>query len=129
MDDEILNLRLLVSIAPELDISSDLWQSLYDYQKDGLRWLWDLHNKACGGILGVRMFLSHFTFGTSHVLLFPQDDMGLGKTIQCLAFLSALFLSKKIKCAVIVCPKSLISHWQTSAKRWCGIVGGDAGKR
>lgn len=35
---------------------------LYPYQLDGLRWLWSLHCKRKGGILG--------------------DDMGLGKTMQ-----------------------------------------------
>lgn len=35
---------------------------LYPHQRDGLRWLWSLHCKGKGGILG--------------------DDMGLGKTMQ-----------------------------------------------
>ena len=50
---------------------------LYDYQREGLRWLWSLHATKQGGILG--------------------DDMGLGKTLQCSAFLAGMLQSKLIK--------------------------------
>lgn len=35
---------------------------LYPHQREGIKWLWGLHTKGMGGILG--------------------DDMGLGKTMQ-----------------------------------------------
>lgn len=38
------------------------YNGLYDYQQTGVKWLWELHNQSCGGIIG--------------------DEMGLGKTVQ-----------------------------------------------
>lgn len=39
-----------------------IWSRLFDYQRTGVSWLWQLHQSRSGGILG--------------------DEMGLGKTIQ-----------------------------------------------
>ncbi|KAF9609750.1 hypothetical protein IFM89_018198 [Coptis chinensis] len=64
---------------------------LYPHQRSGLRWLWSLHCKGTGGILG--------------------DDMGLGKTMQICSFLAGLFHSGLIKRVMIVAPKTLLSHW------------------
>ncbi|KAF9681810.1 hypothetical protein SADUNF_Sadunf05G0041300 [Salix dunnii] len=68
---------------------------LYPHQREGLTWLWSLHCRGKGGILG--------------------DDMGLGKTMQarkCIcSFLAGLFHSKLIKRALVVAPKTLLSHW------------------
>ncbi|XP_077213472.1 chromatin remodeling 24 [Tasmannia lanceolata] len=64
---------------------------LYPHQCDGLRWLWNLHCRHAGGILG--------------------DDMGLGKTMQVAAFLAGLFDSCLIKRVLIVAPKTLLAHW------------------
>ncbi|KAL2941812.1 Protein CHROMATIN REMODELING 24 [Bienertia sinuspersici] len=64
---------------------------LYPHQRDGLKWLWSLHCKGKGGILG--------------------DDMGLGKTMQISGFLAGLFSSRLIKRAMIVAPKTLMPHW------------------
>ncbi|WCJ41023.1 chromatin remodeling 24 [Euphorbia peplus] len=64
---------------------------LYPHQRDGLRWLWSLHSQGKGGILG--------------------DDMGLGKTMQICGFLAGLFHSRLIRRALIVAPKTLLSHW------------------
>lgn len=43
-------------------LSDWVYGKLYPHQKDGINWLWGLHCKITGGILG--------------------DDMGLGKTMQ-----------------------------------------------
>ncbi|KAJ6305575.1 hypothetical protein OIU78_021007 [Salix suchowensis] len=64
---------------------------LYPHQREGLTWLWSLHCRGKGGILG--------------------DDMGLGKTMQICSFLAGLFHSKLIKRALVVAPKTLLSHW------------------
>ncbi|XP_031473665.1 SNF2 domain-containing protein ENL1 isoform X2 [Nymphaea colorata] len=64
---------------------------LFPHQREGLKWLWDIHCKLGGGILG--------------------DDMGLGKTMQISAFLAGLFASNIIKRALIVAPKTLLGHW------------------
>jgi hypothetical protein len=45
-----------------LRIPADLYDRLFDYQKTGVKWLWELHTQRAGGIIG--------------------DEMGLGKTIQ-----------------------------------------------
>ncbi|CAI9102867.1 OLC1v1001222C1 [Oldenlandia corymbosa var. corymbosa] len=66
-------------------------KSLYPHQRDGLKWLWSLHCKGEGGILG--------------------DDMGLGKTMQISSFLAGLFHSRLIKRALIVAPKTLLPQW------------------
>ena len=44
--------------------------------------------------------------------------MGLGKTLQTIAFLSGLFLNKHIKCALIVCPLSVVGHWTNELQQW-----------
>ncbi|KAH0463984.1 hypothetical protein IEQ34_006770 [Dendrobium chrysotoxum] len=64
---------------------------LYPHQREGLKWLWSLHCRGTGGILG--------------------DDMGLGKTMQISAFLAGLFQSTLIKRVLLVAPKTLLSHW------------------
>ncbi|KAL0921402.1 hypothetical protein M5K25_008468 [Dendrobium thyrsiflorum] len=64
---------------------------LYPHQREGLKWLWSLHCRGTGGILG--------------------DDMGLGKTMQISAFLAGLFQSTLIKRVLVVAPKTLLSHW------------------
>ncbi|KAJ4950878.1 hypothetical protein NE237_027710 [Protea cynaroides] len=64
---------------------------LFPHQRDGLKWLWALHCHGKGGILG--------------------DDMGLGKTMQMCSFLAGLFHSGLIKRALVVAPKTLLSHW------------------
>lgn len=50
----------------------------FSYQQDGIKWLWRIHRKATGGILG--------------------DEMGLGKTVQIIAFLLSLENSRIISC-------------------------------
>ncbi|CAO2044363.1 unnamed protein product [Urochloa humidicola] len=68
-----------------------IFKMLYPHQREGLRWLWVLHCRGTGGILG--------------------DDMGLGKTMQVSAFLAGLFHSRLIKRVIIVAPKTLLAHW------------------
>ena len=45
-----------------LKVPSYLWSKLYNYQKVGVQWMYELHQQKVGGVLG--------------------DEMGLGKTIQ-----------------------------------------------
>ena len=51
-------------------ISPQLYAKLYDHQRVGVAWLWELYSKCSGGILA--------------------DDMGLGKTLQVITFVSGL---------------------------------------
>ncbi|CAH8524595.1 unnamed protein product [Heterobilharzia americana] len=89
----------LIKIADGFSVPKLLYEKLYDYQKDGVHWLWSLHKKNSGGILA--------------------DDMGLGKTVQVIAFLSGLFVSSRSCCtALIVMPVSVLVAWESELKRW-----------
>ncbi|TGZ62297.1 hypothetical protein CRM22_007509 [Opisthorchis felineus] len=89
----------VVNVAEGLRLPRALYEKLYEYQKDGVKWLWDLHTRAPGGILA--------------------DDMGLGKTVQVIAFLSGLFISSsKRLTALILMPVSVLVTWETELKRW-----------
>lgn len=46
------------------------------------------------------------------------DDMGLGKTLQAIVALRRLFFSGAIKNALVVCPKSLMSNWESELGKW-----------
>lgn len=82
-----------------LDISQ-LKATLRPYQEHGLSWLWFLY---CHGLSGLLC-----------------DDMGLGKTHQAMALLAAVSygnVSKNHK-YLVVCPTSVIYHWQELLKRF-----------
>ncbi|XP_046572869.1 LOW QUALITY PROTEIN: DNA excision repair protein ERCC-6-like [Haliotis rubra] len=90
-----------------LQVPGIIWKNLYQYQRVGVRWLWELHCQEAGGIVG--------------------DEMGLGKTIQTIAFLAALRYSKlrnkNFPCAglgpcVIVCPATVMHQWVKEFHKW-----------
>ena len=64
----------LYTIENLFKIPKSIWKRLYEYQRVSVRWLWELHRRDLGGLLG--------------------DEMGLGKTIQVIAFLAALDASE-----------------------------------
>lgn len=70
------------------------------YQQTGVRWLWFL-----------------YTYGLSGLLC---DEMGLGKTHQAMALLAASMNEKssKKKKFLVVCPTSVIYHWEELLKRF-----------
>jgi DNA excision repair protein ERCC-6 len=77
----------------------DIYPSLFDYQKTGVQWLWELYSQQVGGIVG--------------------DEMGLGKTIQVISFLAGLHYSKKItKPIIVVCPATVMKQWVNEFHRW-----------
>ncbi|KAL1955503.1 hypothetical protein VTO42DRAFT_8529 [Malbranchea cinnamomea] len=83
----------------EFKIPGDIYPYLFDYQKTGVKWLWELYQQRVGGIIG--------------------DEMGLGKTIQVIAFLAGLHYSKKLKQPVIViCPPTVMKQWVDEFHRW-----------
>ncbi|BAF16285.2 Os04g0692700 [Oryza sativa Japonica Group] len=93
-DEELVNMVVeagVGAIKMKMKIPRRVLGSLYPHQRDGLAWLWALHCTATGGILA--------------------DDMGLGKTIQVSALLAGLFHSNLIKRALIVAPKTDLTHW------------------
>jgi SNF2 family DNA or RNA helicase len=79
---------------------SRLKSQLRPYQETGLQWLWFLY---CHGLSGLLC-----------------DDMGLGKTHQAMALLAAVFQedSERKNKYLVVCPTSVIYHWQELLKRF-----------
>jgi DNA excision repair protein ERCC-6 len=80
-------------------IPGDIYPSLFDYQKTGVQWLWELYSQQVGGIIG--------------------DEMGLGKTIQIISFLAGLHYSGKLtKPVIVVCPATVMKQWVNEFHRW-----------
>ncbi|PIA36360.1 hypothetical protein AQUCO_03400330v1 [Aquilegia coerulea] len=87
-----------VTLEGGLKIPQVIFGKLFEYQKIGVQWLWELHCQRAGGIIG--------------------DEMGLGKTIQVLSFLGALHFSKMYKPSIIICPVTLLRQWKREAQKW-----------
>ncbi|XP_052124921.1 DNA excision repair protein ERCC-6-like 2 isoform X2 [Frankliniella occidentalis] len=106
-----------------IQVPASISQYLRDYQRDGVRFLYQKFKDGEGGILA--------------------DDMGLGKTIQAIAFIAAVLLMKGTKedklrhCSdyvrldsapgvevpslnpvLIICPASLIENWHEELTTW-----------
>lgn len=80
-------------------VPGDIYSNLFDYQRTGVQWLWELFTQKAGGIIG--------------------DEMGLGKTVQITAFLAGLYYSGKLdKPALIVCPATVMKQWVNEFHRW-----------
>ncbi|KAK9837571.1 hypothetical protein WJX74_000576 [Apatococcus lobatus] len=79
-------------------IPGDLHDRLLDFQKTGVKWLWELHMQRAGGIVG--------------------DEMGLGKTIQLAVFLAGLHHSRMFKPTLIVCPATVLRQWLRELRTW-----------
>jgi DNA excision repair protein ERCC-6 len=80
-------------------IPGDIYPALFDYQKTGVQWLWELYSQGVGGIIG--------------------DEMGLGKTIQAISFIAGLHYSKRLtKPAIVVCPATVMKQWVNEFHRW-----------
>jgi DNA excision repair protein ERCC-6 len=107
-DSEVNHLNELYQPHPEIPdtefegsfkIPGDIYPSLFDYQKTGVQWLYELYTQQVGGIVG--------------------DEMGLGKTIQIIAFLAGLHYSGKInKPIIVVCPATVMKQWVNEFHRW-----------
>lgn len=65
---------------------------LRTYQHFGFKWLWWLYRNGLHGLLA--------------------DEMGLGKTHQTMALLSAIQSKKKKFRFLVVCPTTVLTHWQ-----------------
>jgi len=82
-----------------LHIPGDIYPALFDYQKTGVQWMWELYSQQVGGIIG--------------------DEMGLGKTVQVISFLAGLHYSKKVtKPIIVVCPATVMQQWVNEFHRW-----------
>lgn len=86
-----------------LRVPNYIWKQLYKYQRLGVKWLWELHQTQCGGLLG--------------------DEMGLGKTVQIIAFLAGLFKTDSgawsgLGPSIIVAPATVIYQWVSHFHFW-----------
>ncbi|EEF32549.1 DNA repair and recombination protein RAD26, putative [Ricinus communis] len=88
----------LIELEGGLKIPEAIFSKLFEYQKVGVQWLWELHCQRAGGIIG--------------------DEMGLGKTIQVLSFLGALHFSNMYKPSIVICPVTLLRQWKREAEKW-----------
>ena len=80
-------------------IPGDVYPSLFDYQRTGVQWLWELYAQSVGGIVG--------------------DEMGLGKTVQVIAFLAGLHYSRKItRPTIVVAPATVMKQWVNEFHTW-----------
>ncbi|KAL5796503.1 hypothetical protein ACOSQ2_001323 [Xanthoceras sorbifolium] len=87
-----------VTLEGGIKIPESIFSNLFDYQKVGVQWLWELHCQRAGGIIG--------------------DEMGLGKTVQVLSFLGALHFSNMYKPSIVICPVTLLRQWRREALKW-----------
>lgn len=100
--------QLYEGISLEIPSLNGFKTKLRPYQKVGLDWLWRLYRYSLSGIL--------------------CDDMGLGKTHQSMALIAAIKNKKEKrphagyktpkKKFLIVCPTSVIYHWQDKLKEF-----------
>ncbi|XP_054007934.1 DNA excision repair protein ERCC-6-like isoform X1 [Hylaeus anthracinus] len=88
-----------------------IWKKLYRYQRVSVQWLWELHCRGLGGLLG--------------------DEMGLGKTVQVIAFLAGLDCSELLSDGgrfrglgptLIVCPATLMEQWLKHFHDWWPVL-------
>lgn len=83
----------------DFKVPGDIYPSLFDYQKTGVQWLYELYSQKHGGIV--------------------SDEMGLGKTIQIISFLAGLHYSGKLdKPVLIVCPATVMTQWVNEFHTW-----------
>ena len=71
---------------------------LRDYQKVGVKWLYNIHKCDFGGILA--------------------DEMGLGKSLQTLCFIRRILDSDKSAKVLIVTPTSLCYNWEKEIEKF-----------
>lgn len=84
----------------EYSCPTALWETLYDFQKSGVKFLVSKYEMHTGGLLA--------------------DEMGLGKSIQIIGFIASIISSfgKLDKPALIICPSTLVSHWEDQFDKW-----------
>jgi SNF2 family DNA or RNA helicase len=87
--------EMQVPEAPKLE---GLQSKLRPYQQAGLSWLWFLYSYGLSGLL--------------------CDEMGLGKTHQAMALLAAVSHAEPEGKYLVVCPTSVIFHWQDLLERF-----------
>ena len=98
LEDEEENEGWYTDLGDGFFLTNEVFDKLYEYQREGVKWMWELYRAEHGGILG--------------------DDMGLGKTIQTIVYLQAIFVMEEISSAILVMPLSLVNNWQEEFSKW-----------
>lgn len=98
-------------------VYTQAWQNLFEYQREGCRWLFNLYREGVGGILA--------------------DEMGLGKTAQvCVHFGSLGKMNVRLHreqpqppaiplrqaMFLIICPATVLQHWLREMHRWAPLM-------
>lgn len=96
--------HIFTNAEPVDDIKVPLiiYEKLFNFQKESISWLYSLYKKYKGGILA--------------------DEMGLGKTLQIISFICSLYISKKLKYALIVAPATVLDHWVMEFKKFFPFI-------
>lgn len=87
-----INIKEILDCDLYSGASSYFIRDLYNYQKDGLKWLQYCSLNKLGGILG--------------------DDMGLGKTAQIIALVAWAIEREVLNRILIVVPSTLLENWK-----------------
>jgi len=80
-------------------LPSSIYDNLFEHQKTGIEWLYNLWDQKKGGVLG--------------------DDMGLGKTVQVAVYLNGLFEAEMIQKIMVVVPATMKMYWEEELGKWC----------
>jgi len=80
-------------------LPAKIYERLFEHQKKGVIWLYNLYRNRRGGVLG--------------------DDMGLGKTVQVATLCKGLFNSEQISKVLVVVPATMKMYWQGELQKWC----------
>ena len=91
--------KLTYHLQDWFSLPAQIYENLFEHQKQGIKWLYELYRSQKGGVLG--------------------DDMGLGKTVQICAYLQGLFDSEQIKKVIVVVPATMKAYWQGELAKWC----------
>lgn len=103
-------------VERELRCPQYIWDLLYDYQRQSLQWMFQLHQAGTGGILA--------------------DEMGLGKTVQVCAFLASLYCSDILQHmtvtsdmgiprtggVLLICPATILQQWRDELRTWFPMI-------
>ncbi|KAH9577857.1 SNF2-related [Trypanosoma melophagium] len=86
------------SLPETLQLLPEIEEKLFDYQKEGIHWLYERHRKGRGCLLA--------------------DEMGLGKTVQVSTFIGAIYMHKYATSTIIIVPPTLLPIWESALLQW-----------
>lgn len=96
-----LQQRLKPQVIP-YEQAPGLNAELYEYQKEGYRWMCGLGEANMGGLLA--------------------DDMGMGKTLQIIAYLLNRKAKGNLRPSLIVMPLSILENWKNEISKFAPSI-------